>query len=70
MTLAGKRQVQENGTMTMWRTLQSFFHDSSGATAIEYALLASLISIGVITTVTAVGAKLNGSYSNIANAFG
>ena len=54
----------------MWRTLQYFLSDTSGATAIEYALLASLIAVAIITTVTAVGAKLNGSYSNIANAFG
>ena len=54
----------------MWRTLQTFLSDSSGATAIEYALIASLIAIAIITTVTAVGAKLNGSYSNIASAFG
>lgn len=54
----------------MWRTFQHFLNDQHGATAIEYALLASLIAVAIITTVTAVGAKLNGSYSNIASAFG
>jgi len=53
----------------MWQTIQQFLDDQSGATAIEYALLASLLSIAVITTVTAVGTKLSGSYSEIAAAF-
>ena len=52
----------------MWQTLQRLCEDQSGATAIEYALLASLLSIGVITTVALVGSKLSGSYANIATA--
>jgi pilus assembly protein Flp/PilA len=54
----------------MLQTFQRFLSDQSGATAIEYALLASLIGIAIVTTVTAVGVKLSGSYSNIAAAFG
>ena len=54
----------------MLQTFQHFLNDQSGATAIEYALLASLIGIAIVTTVTAVGVKLTGSYSNIAAAFG
>ena len=51
--------------------LQTFHHlleDQSGATAIEYALLASLLSNAVITTVALVGSKLSGSFSNISTA--
>jgi pilus assembly protein Flp/PilA len=33
--------------------------DAGGATAIEYALLASLISIVIATSVTAVGSKVS-----------
>jgi pilus assembly protein Flp/PilA len=52
----------------MLQTFQHFLSDQSGATAIEYALLASLIGIAIVTTVTAVGVQLSGSFSNIATA--
>ena len=35
-----------------------FYNDESGATAIEYGLIAGLISIVIVTTVTMVGSKL------------
>lgn len=44
-----------------------FLHDEAGATAIEYALLASLIAVVIITSVTALGTNLKSSYNNIAN---
>ena len=53
----------------MWRTFQRFLNDQTGATAIEYALLASLIGIAIITSVSVVGANLSTSYSNVAVAF-
>lgn len=53
----------------MWRTFQHFLRNQNGATAIEYALLASLIGVAIITSVTAVGSKLSTSYSNVALAF-
>jgi len=52
----------------MWQAFHPFLDDQSGATAIEYALLASLLSIAVVTTVAMVGSKLSGSFSNIAAA--
>ena len=39
--------------------LNKFFKDESGATAIEYGLLAALISIVAITAITNVGTSLN-----------
>ncbi len=36
-----------------------FAKDESGATAIEYGLIAALIAVVVITTLTAVGTSLN-----------
>jgi pilus assembly protein Flp/PilA len=53
----------------MWRTLQHFLEDQSGATAIEYALLASLVSVAIVVSVSLVGTRLSTSYSNIAAAF-
>ena len=44
-----------------------FVQDQSGATAIEYGLIAALISVVAITTLTAVGSKLNSKFSSISN---
>lgn len=38
-----------------------------GATAIEYALIASLISVMVITGTTAVGTKLSGFFTTVSS---
>jgi pilus assembly protein Flp/PilA len=41
--------------------------NEKGATAIEYTLIASLIAVAAITAMTAVGTKVNGVMSNVAN---
>ena len=40
-----------------------FFRNQAGATAIEYALIAALIAMVVVTSLGALGAKLSGSYN-------
>jgi pilus assembly protein Flp/PilA len=47
--------------------VQTLFHDKAGATAIEYALIASLIAVVIISGVTTLGTNLRGAYNNIAN---
>ncbi len=42
--------------------------DESGATAIEYGLIASLISVVIIVAVTAVGTNLSSTFSTVAAA--
>jgi pilus assembly protein Flp/PilA len=44
-----------------------FIKDESGATAIEYGLIAALIAVVVITAVTTVGTNLRGTFNNVAN---
>ena len=39
---------------------KSLWQDESGATAIEYGLLAALISVAIILTVTSLGETLDG----------
>ena len=46
--------------------LQKFFKDESGATAIEYGLIAALIAVVIITAVTAVGTALSSTFSTVA----
>ena len=45
--------------------LQRFVRDEEGVTAIEYALIATLIAIAVIATVTLVGSQLNVVFNTI-----
>ena len=45
--------------------LQSFVRDESGATAIEYGLIAAGIAVAIITVVQGLGTKLNTTFSNI-----
>ena len=42
-----------------------FLTDQSGATAIEYCLIALGISIVIVAAVNGIGTKLNGSYSSL-----
>jgi pilus assembly protein Flp/PilA len=51
----------------MRRNLRAFLKDESGATAIEYALIAADIAHAVITVVKGVGTKLNTTFSTISS---
>lgn len=44
-----------------------FAQDESGATAIEYGLIAALISVVIITAVTLLGTNLTTVFNNVAN---
>lgn len=45
-----------------------FAKDQSGATAIEYGLIAGLISVVILGVLTTIGTKLNTKFTNIAGA--
>ena len=47
--------------------LSRFAIDERGATAVEYGIVICMISLCVITAVTAVGTNLNTKFNNIAN---
>jgi pilus assembly protein Flp/PilA len=44
-----------------------FLADQSGATAIEYCLIAAGISIVIVTVVNGLGTALNGKYSSVSS---
>ena len=46
--------------------LKNFARDDSGATAIEYGLIASLIAVVIIAAVTAVGTNLTTTFNEVA----
>ena len=41
-----------------------FVKDESGATAIEYGLIATLIAVAIIGAATALGTKISGAFNN------
>jgi pilus assembly protein Flp/PilA len=45
--------------------LREFITDESGATAIEYGLIAAGISLAIIAVVNGLGAKLNTKFTSI-----
>jgi pilus assembly protein Flp/PilA len=45
--------------------LKSFIADESGVTAIEYGLIAALISVACVAALTAVGGQLNTLFNTI-----
>jgi pilus assembly protein Flp/PilA len=47
--------------------LKSFLRDESGATAIEYGLIAAGISVAIIVTVQGLGTKLNTTFDSISS---
>ena len=48
-------------------TLKNFLFDESGATAIEYGLIAALISIVLVVTLALVGTNLDSVFSTISD---
>lgn len=52
----------------MLASIKRFIADKSGATAIEYGLIAAGISVAIITVVTTVGGDLVGVFNNVASA--
>ena len=46
--------------------LKRFVKDDSGATAIEYGLIAALIAVVIITALTNVGTSLSTDFANVA----
>jgi pilus assembly protein Flp/PilA len=48
----------------------TLLRDDSGATAIEYGLIAALISVVIISAVTLVGTQLSSVFNSIATALG
>jgi pilus assembly protein Flp/PilA len=52
---------------TMKTLLSRFVKDESGATAIEYGLIAAGISVAIIAVVNGLGTKLNTTFSSISS---
>ena len=51
----------------MSKVMSRFAADESGATAIEYGLIAALIAVVIIGGVTAIGTKLSTTFNSVAS---
>jgi pilus assembly protein Flp/PilA len=49
----------------MTNLFNRFVKDESGATAIEYGLIAALVAVAIITALTTLGTKLTGTFGNV-----
>jgi pilus assembly protein Flp/PilA len=49
--------------------IAKFCADETGATSIEYALIASIVSVCIIAGATAIGGSLNGIFLSLVPAF-
>jgi len=52
----------------MLQLLARFQKDQSGATAIEYGLIAAGISVAIIAVVQGLGTNLNATFTNVSSA--
>ena len=62
MTLMSSFTSKERGV------LSSFIRNDRGATAIEYGLIAALISVVIIGAITTVGTQLSATFTSVSNA--
>jgi pilus assembly protein Flp/PilA len=46
--------------------IQRFIQDESGATAIEYGLIAGLVAVAIITALSLLGGSLDNLFSDVA----
>ena len=51
----------------MLKRFESFCDDESGATAIEYGLIAALVSVAAISALTAMGNSLQTLFGTVSN---
>jgi pilus assembly protein Flp/PilA len=50
------------------KNVRPFLRDERGATAIEYALIAGIIGVGMIVGLRAMQVQMNGTFTDITNA--
>jgi pilus assembly protein Flp/PilA len=51
----------------MSQFVSRFMKDESGATAIEYGLIAALVAVAIASVLPFVGGKLQNTFGNVAN---
>lgn len=55
---------------TFAKCVFNFFDDEAGATSIEYSLIVGLVALGVVGSLSALGASISGTMQNVSEAIG
>ncbi|MDB5417121.1 MAG: Flp family type IVb pilin [Phenylobacterium sp.] len=50
---------------SMSKFVSRFMHDRSGATAIEYGLIAALVAVAIAAVLPTLGQKLSNTFTNV-----
>jgi pilus assembly protein Flp/PilA len=66
--MASRAERKTSTESQMKKLFVGFVKDASGVTAIEYGLIAGLISVVILVAVTAIGTSLQGLFQTIATA--
>jgi pilus assembly protein Flp/PilA len=68
MSHVGIYRRGNEGNLAMKCVFAQFIKNESGATAIEYGLIAAGISIAIVTVVTTVGTNLKATFTSVGTA--
>ena len=60
-----KPEATESLHFTEGHMINRFLRDESGATAIEYGMIAALIAVVIIAVLGTIGTQLNGKFTTI-----
>jgi pilus assembly protein Flp/PilA len=63
----GTLNLKQKGESKIRTSIARFVKDESGATAIDYALIAAGIGVAILVSVNALGTKLSGMFDTIAS---
>jgi pilus assembly protein Flp/PilA len=64
--IAAMQRATEHAMAAM-TPIKRFLNDESGATAIEYGLIAAGISVAIIATVNSLGGQLKNTFSKVSS---
>jgi pilus assembly protein Flp/PilA len=64
---AGHRVQEQDKGGAMFAVLDTLFRNQDGATAIEYAFIASLVSVIAVTFIANIGTSVSASFESVAN---
>jgi pilus assembly protein Flp/PilA len=57
---------QKGSPMSLWKEFRKVLQDEGGATAIEYGIIAALISVVAISAIQLVGTNLSSTFNVVA----
>ena len=66
-TSEGLKTMSKLKTEPAMKLMRRFMRDEGGATAIEYAMIASGVAVAIATTIVTLGSSVQGMYSSVAS---